>query len=193
MAQWLACWAPYPTRRPGRNRAARSKKRSVPSYYTSAQVDALLVDSQTGTAQDAETTSAISAALLAYYTSAQVDALLADYQTASAQDTQTQAAISGALLPYRTGPEGRFHDRLAADQHACPAKCRGGLQPGHTRRCTAPRGRGEAAGHRVFGCCRTTPTSSGMLPVTGPSNIFTCVFADAFSAAARAASAAATE
>ena len=68
-------------------------------------MDALLVDYRTGTAQDAETTSAISAALLAYYTSAQVDALLADYRTASVQDTQTQAAISGALLAYRTGPD----------------------------------------------------------------------------------------
>ena len=50
----------------------------------------------------AETTSAITGALLAYYTSAQVDALLGDYRTASAQDTQTQAAITGALLAYRT-------------------------------------------------------------------------------------------
>ena len=41
------------------------------AYYTSAQVDALLVDYRTGAAQDAETTGAISAALLAYYTSAQ--------------------------------------------------------------------------------------------------------------------------
>ena len=75
------------------------------AYYTSAQVDALLVDYRTGAAQDAETTGAISAALLAYYTSAQVDALLADYRTASAQDTQTQAAIADALLAYRTGPD----------------------------------------------------------------------------------------
>ena len=42
------------------------------AYYTSSQVDALLVDYRTGTAQDAETTGAISAALLAYYTSTQV-------------------------------------------------------------------------------------------------------------------------
>ena len=62
-------------------------------------------DYRTGTAQDAETTSAITAALLAYYTAAQVDALLGDYRTASAQDTQTQAAIAGALLAYRTGPD----------------------------------------------------------------------------------------
>ena len=41
------------------------------AYYTSSQVDALLVDYRTGTAQDAETIGAISAALLAYYTSAQ--------------------------------------------------------------------------------------------------------------------------
>ena len=75
------------------------------AYYTSSQVDVLLVDYRTGTAQDAETTGAISTALLAYYTSAQVDALLGDYRTASAQDTQTQAAITGALLAYRTGPE----------------------------------------------------------------------------------------
>ena len=66
------------------------------AYYTSSQVDTLLGDYRTGTAQDAETT---------YYTSAQVDALLRDYRTASAQDTQTQAAIAGALLAYRTGPD----------------------------------------------------------------------------------------
>ena len=75
------------------------------AYYTSSQVDTLLGDYRTGTAQDAETTSAITAALLAYYTAAQVDALLGDYRTASAQDTQTQAAIAGALLAYRTGPD----------------------------------------------------------------------------------------
>ena len=61
-----------------------------------------MADYRTGTAQDAETTSAITAALLACYTSSQVDALLGDYRTASAQDTQTQAAIAGALLAYRT-------------------------------------------------------------------------------------------
>ena len=74
------------------------------AYYTSSQVDTLLGDYRTGTAQDAET-GAITAALLAYYTAAQVDALLGDYRTASAQDTQTQAAIAGALLAYRTGPD----------------------------------------------------------------------------------------
>ena len=83
--------------------------KTAKAYYTSAQVDALLGDYRTGAAQDAETTSAITAALLAYYTSAQVDALLGDYRTASAQDTQTQAAIEaaivGALLAYRTGPD----------------------------------------------------------------------------------------
>ena len=68
-------------------------------------MDTLLGDYRTGTAQDAETSSAITAALLAYYTSAQVDALLGDYRTASVQDTQTQAAIAGALLAYRTGPD----------------------------------------------------------------------------------------
>ena len=75
------------------------------AYYTSSQVDTLLGDYRTGTAQDAETTGAIATALLAYYTSSQVDALLGDYRTASAQDTQTQAAIAGALLAYRTGPD----------------------------------------------------------------------------------------
>ena len=75
------------------------------AYYTSAQVDALLGDYRTGTAQDAVPTSAVTGALLAYYTAAQVDALLGDYRTASAQDTQTQAAIAGALLAYRTGPD----------------------------------------------------------------------------------------
>ena len=64
-------------------------------------MDALLGDYRTGAAQDAETTSAITAALLAYYTSGQVDALLGDYRTASAQDTQRQAAI----VAYRTGPD----------------------------------------------------------------------------------------
>ena len=63
-----------------------------------------MADYRTGTAQDTETTSAITAALLAYYTAAQVDALLGD-PTASAQDTQTQATITGALLAYRTGPD----------------------------------------------------------------------------------------
>ena len=67
-------------------------------------MDALLGDYRTGAAQDAETTSAITGALLAYYTSVQVDALLGDSRTASAQDTQTQAAIAGALA-YRTGPD----------------------------------------------------------------------------------------
>ena len=75
------------------------------AYYTSSQVDTLLGDYRTGTAQDAETAGTITAALLAYYTAAQVDALLGDYRTASAQDTQTQAAITGALLAYRTGPD----------------------------------------------------------------------------------------
>ena len=64
-------------------------------------MDTLLGDYRTGAAQDAETTSAITAALLAYFTAAQVDALLGDYRTASAQDT----AITGALLAYRTGPD----------------------------------------------------------------------------------------
>ena len=68
-------------------------------------MDTLLGDYRTGTAQDAETAGAITAALLAYYTSSQVDALLGDYRTASAQDTQTQAAIAGALLACRTGPD----------------------------------------------------------------------------------------
>ena len=68
-------------------------------------MDTLLGDYRTGAAQDAETTSAITGALLAYHTAAQVDALLGDYRTASAQDTQTQAAITGALLAYRTGPD----------------------------------------------------------------------------------------
>ena len=78
------------------------------AYYTSSQVDTLLGDYRTGTAQDAETAGAITTALLAYYTSSQVDALLGDYRTASAQDTQTQAAIAGALLAYGPGP-GRVH------------------------------------------------------------------------------------
>ena len=78
-------------------------------------MDALLGDYRTGAAQDAETTSAITGALLACCTSVQVDALLGDCHcafripraplTASAQDTQTQAAITGALLAYRTGPD----------------------------------------------------------------------------------------
>ena len=76
-------------------------------HCASAQVDALLVDYRTGTAQDAETTGAISAALLAYYTSAQVDALLADYRTASAQDTHHGRA---AGLSDGPGP-GRFHNQ----------------------------------------------------------------------------------
>ena len=48
------------------------------AYYTSSQVDTLLGDYRTGTAQDTETAGAITAALLAYYTSSQVDALLGD-------------------------------------------------------------------------------------------------------------------
>ena len=82
------------------------------AYYTSSQVDTLLGDYRTGTAQDAEMAGAITAALLAYYTSSQVDALLGDYRTASAQDTQTQAAITGcaAGLPDGPGP-GRVHNQ----------------------------------------------------------------------------------
>ena len=68
----------------------------------------------TGTAQDAETTSAITAALLAYYTAAQVDALLEDYRTASAQlayrtgpdqDVFTTNQITSALVAYRSAAD----------------------------------------------------------------------------------------
>ena len=64
------------------------------AYYTSSQVDTLLADYRTGTAQDAETAGAITAALVDAQTSAR-----------RARRTQTQAAIVGALLAYRTGPD----------------------------------------------------------------------------------------
>ena len=92
------------------------------AYYTSAQVDALLVDYRMGTAQDAETTSAISAALLAY-TTLQADALLADYRTVSAQDTQTRARC---CLPDGPGP-GRLHRPTRSPRRCVPL----GRQPGH--------------------------------------------------------------
>ena len=82
----------------------------------SAQVDALLGDYRTGAAQDAETTSAITTALLAYYTSAQVDALLGDYRTASAQDTQTQAAGKLGVTEAASAIAARFPDDGGADE-----------------------------------------------------------------------------
>ena len=84
-------------------------------------MDTLLADYRTGTAQDAETAGAITAALLAYYTSSQVDALLGDYRTASAQDTQTQAAIAGALLAYNQITSALVAYRSAADQDTATA------------------------------------------------------------------------
>ena len=59
--------------------------------------DTLSITADCYSTADAETTSAIMAALLAYYTSLQVDALLGDYRTASAQDTQTQRGTDGWL------------------------------------------------------------------------------------------------
>ena len=70
--------------------------------YSVAAADAALA---AAAAQDAETTGAISAALLAYYTLAQVDALLADYRTGTAQDAETTSAISAALLAYYTSAQ----------------------------------------------------------------------------------------
>ena len=64
-------------------------------------MDTLLGDYCTGAAQDTETTSAITAALLAYYTSSQVDALLAHGCGAGHADAGGQHA----LLAYRTGPD----------------------------------------------------------------------------------------
>ena len=49
--------------------AAADAGLAVLAYYTSSQVDALLADYRTGAAQDAETTSAISAALLTTWAS----------------------------------------------------------------------------------------------------------------------------
>ena len=74
------------TRRPHGGHAITA---ALLAYYTSSQVDTL-GDYRTGTAQDAETASAITAAQL-----------VGDYRT----ETQTQAAIVGALLAYRTGPD----------------------------------------------------------------------------------------
>ena len=104
--------------------ASRDASITALHYYTSSQVDALLGDYRTGTAQDTQTQAAITGALLAYYTSAQVDTLLGDYRTASAQDRRHAAG-----LPDGPGP-GRLHDQItsalvayrsAADQNTATA------------------------------------------------------------------------
>ena len=72
-------------------------------------MDTLLGDYRTGTAQDAETAGAITAALLAYYTSSQVDALLGDYRTANAQNTDAGGhrgrAAYRTLVAYRSAAD----------------------------------------------------------------------------------------
>ena len=86
------------------------------AYYTSAQVDALLVDYRTGTAQDAETTSAILAALLAAGGRA-----VADYADAGRHRGRA------AGLPDGPGP-GRLHDQ---PDHLSAGGAPLGRRPGH--------------------------------------------------------------
>ena len=93
------------------------------AYYTSAQVDALLGDYRTGTAQDAETTSAITAALLLHLGAGRraVGRLPHSKRTGHAD------AGRAAGLPDGPGP-GRVHNqpnhlayRSAADQDTATA------------------------------------------------------------------------
>ena len=88
-----------PPARPRSPERPRRNPRTLPPCSFPAAELLTRNDYRTGKAQDAKTTSAILAALLAYYTSAQVDALLADYRTASAQKAQTQAAIGALFAP----------------------------------------------------------------------------------------------
>ena len=73
-------------------------------------MDTLLGDYRTGTAQDADTAGAITAALLAYYTSSQVDALLGDYRTANRRRRPSRARcttnqITSAVVAYRSAAD----------------------------------------------------------------------------------------
>ena len=80
------------------------------AYYTSAQVDALLADYRTASAQDTQTQAAITGALLAYrtgpdqdvFTPNQITSALVAYRSAADQDTATASSIAAALLSYYT-------------------------------------------------------------------------------------------
>ena len=80
------------------------------AYYTAAQVDALLGDYRTASAQDTQTQAAIAGALLAYrtgpgqdvFTTNQITSALVAYRSAADQDTATASSIAAALLSYYT-------------------------------------------------------------------------------------------
>ena len=80
------------------------------AYYTSSQVDALLGDYRTASAQDTQTQAAITGALLAYrtgpdqdvFTTNQITSALVAYRSAADQDTATASSIAAALLSYYT-------------------------------------------------------------------------------------------
>ena len=80
------------------------------AYYTAAQVDALLGDYRTASAQDTQMQAAITGALLAYrtgpdqdvFTTNQITSALVAYRSAADQDTATASSIAAALLSYYT-------------------------------------------------------------------------------------------
>ena len=80
------------------------------AYYTSSQVDALLGDYRTASAQDTQTQAAIAGALLAYrtgpdqdvFTTNQITSALVAHCSAADQDTATASSIAAALLSYYT-------------------------------------------------------------------------------------------
>ena len=89
----------------------RNDRRHLGAYYTSAQVDALLADYRTASAQDTQQTqAAIAGALLAYrtgpdkdvFTTNQITSALAAHRSAADQDTATASSIAAALLSYYT-------------------------------------------------------------------------------------------
>ena len=77
---------------------------------TTAQVDALLGDYRTASAQDAQTQAAIAGALLAYqtgpdqdvFTTNQITSALVAHRSAADQDAATASSIAAALLSYYT-------------------------------------------------------------------------------------------
>ena len=80
------------------------------AYYTSSQVDTLLGDYRTASAQDTQTQAAITGTLLAYrtgpdqdvFTTNQITSALVAYRSAADQDTATASSIAAALLSYYT-------------------------------------------------------------------------------------------
>ena len=101
------------------------------AYYTSAQVDALLVDYRTGTAQDAETTSAIgcAAALLHLGASGRPVGRLPHGERAGHADAGSHRGRA-AGLPDGPGP-GRVHDQ---PDHLGAGGVPLGRRPGHGER-----------------------------------------------------------